>query len=68
MPSKKPESREQAKVREVMKEFNAGELRSGPGGKGGRVTNREQAVAIAMSEARHVKRSKAVTRRAAKYK
>ena len=40
------------KVKEVMKEFKEGELKSGPGGKGGPVKNREQAVAIALSEAR----------------
>jgi hypothetical protein len=40
------------KVKKVMKEFKEGELMSGPEGKGGRVESREQAVAIALSEAR----------------
>jgi len=34
-----------------MHEFKHGELRSGPDGKGGRVRNRRQAIAIALSEA-----------------
>lgn len=40
----------QAKVREVMEEFEAGKLKSGRSGK--KVTNRRQAVAIGLSEAR----------------
>ena len=32
----------------VMHEFKHGELKSGPGGKGGKVKNRKQAVAIAL--------------------
>lgn len=35
----------------VMHEFEHGELFSGPDGKGGRVTNRQQAIAIALEEA-----------------
>src|SRR5689334_5314230 len=35
----------------VMHEFAHGELKSGPGGKGGKVTSRKQAIAIALSEA-----------------
>ena len=35
----------------VMHEFEHGELYSGPDGKGGRVTNRQQAIAIALEEA-----------------
>lgn len=35
----------------VMHEFAHGELRSGRGGKGGKVTSRRQAIAIALSEA-----------------
>lgn len=35
-----------------MGEFKRGKLRSGPGGKAGKVTRRKQAVAIALSEAR----------------
>ena len=35
----------------VMHEFKHGELRSGPAGKGGKVKNRRQAIAIALSEA-----------------
>src|SRR4051794_29653531 len=35
----------------VMHEFKHGELKSGPGGKGGRVKSRRQAIAIALHEA-----------------
>ena len=35
-----------------MKEYKEGALKSGPGGKGGPVKNRKQAIAIALSEAR----------------
>jgi hypothetical protein len=35
----------------VMHEFKHGELKSGPGGKGGKVKNRKQAIAIALHEA-----------------
>ncbi|MBS0249194.1 MAG: hypothetical protein JSR61_21475 [Proteobacteria bacterium] len=35
----------------VMHEFEHGELYSGPDGKGGKVTNRQQAIAIALKEA-----------------
>ncbi len=35
----------------VMHEFKHGELKSGRGGKGGKVKSRKQAIAIAMSEA-----------------
>ena len=35
-----------------MHEYNHGELKSGKGGKGGKVKSREQAVAIGISEAR----------------
>ncbi|HEX2965034.1 MAG TPA: DUF6496 domain-containing protein [Syntrophorhabdaceae bacterium] len=40
----------QEKVKKVMEEFKEGKLRSGGSGK--RVTNRKQAVAIGLSEAR----------------
>jgi len=42
----------QEKVGEVMEEFKEGKLKSGPKGKGGKVTSRKQAVAIGLSEAR----------------
>lgn len=35
-----------------MRAFKKGELRSGPGGKGGEVKSRKQAIAIGLSEAR----------------
>jgi hypothetical protein len=35
----------------VMHEFKHGELKSGPGGKGGKVTSKRQAIAIALKEA-----------------
>ncbi|MBM3546942.1 MAG: hypothetical protein FJX54_08310 [Alphaproteobacteria bacterium] len=49
----------------VMHEFKHGELKSGPGGKGGKVRSRRQAIAIALSESGSSKdKSKAENRRA----
>ena len=45
------------KVEKVMHEFKHGELKSGKGGKGGAVESRKQAVAIALNEARQVRRA-----------
>jgi hypothetical protein len=42
----------QKKVERVMHERKEGTLRSGPGGKGGKVKSRKQAIAIGLSEAR----------------
>jgi len=42
----------QEKVHDVMEEYEKGKLKSGPKGKGGKVTSRKQAVAIGLSEAR----------------
>lgn len=39
-------------VKSVMHRRKRGTLRSGPGGKGGRVKSRKQAIAIGLSEAR----------------
>jgi hypothetical protein len=39
-------------VESAMRRKNRGTLRSGPGGKGGKVTSRKQAIAIGLSEAR----------------
>jgi hypothetical protein len=39
-------------VRRAMREMEHGTLRSGKGGKGGRVKSRKQAIAIGLSEAR----------------
>jgi hypothetical protein len=51
MPAKKtPETSGQRKIHKVMKEFKEGDLESGSGAK---VKSRKQAVAIALSEARH---------------
>jgi hypothetical protein len=41
-----------AKVKKVMHEYKTGSLKSGKGGKGGKVKSRKQAVAIGLSEAR----------------
>jgi len=40
------------KVGKALHERKTGTLRSGPGGKGGKVTSRKQAIAIGLSEAR----------------
>jgi len=40
------------RVESVMRRRNKGTLKSGPGGKGGTVTSRKQAIAIGLSEAR----------------
>lgn len=42
----------QDKVEEKMHEFKEGKLKSGKNGKGGKVTNPKQAIAIGLSEAR----------------
>ena len=50
----KQKSKGKKKIKKVMGEFKEGTLRSGKigPGKGGKVKNRKQAVAIALSEAR----------------
>jgi uncharacterized protein DUF6496 len=50
-------------IRRAMRRRKRGTLRSGKGGKGGRVTSREQAIAIGLSEARK-KGAKVPARRA----
>jgi hypothetical protein len=47
----KSTSRQRRTEGRVMHEFKHGELKSGPGGKGGKVKNRKQAIAIALQEA-----------------
>jgi hypothetical protein len=47
----KPTPRQREIEGRVMHEFKHGELRSGRGGKGGKVKSRRQAIAIALSEA-----------------
>ena len=42
----------QDKIEEVMHEFKDGTLKSGKNGSGGKVTNRKQAIAIGISEAK----------------
>ncbi|MCF6133290.1 DUF6496 domain-containing protein [Flavobacterium wongokense] len=46
------------KIEKVMHEFKEGELKSGKDGAGGKVKTRQQAVAIALSEAGLSKKSK----------
>jgi hypothetical protein len=41
-----------ADVEKEMRRYKRGTARSGPGGKGGKVKSRKQAIAIALSEAR----------------
>jgi len=48
-------------VEREMRKFKRGKLRSGRGGKGGRVKSRKQAIAIGLSEAR--KKGKKVPKR-----
>lgn len=40
------------KVKKAVREYREGTLKSGKGGKGGRVKSRKQAIAIGLSEAR----------------
>jgi hypothetical protein len=47
----KPSPRQRKTLGRVMHEFKHGELKSGPGGKGGKVKSRRQAIAIALKEA-----------------
>ena len=54
----------QKKVKKAMEERKKGTLRSGPGGKGGKVKSRKQAIAIGLSEAR--KEGKKVPKKAKK--
>jgi hypothetical protein len=49
MPKTSP--RQRKTLGRVMHEFAHGELKSGPEGKGGKVTSRRQAIAIALKEA-----------------
>ncbi|MGB7177956.1 MAG: DUF6496 domain-containing protein [Xanthobacteraceae bacterium] len=51
-------------VEREMKRFKRGTARSGPGGRAGKVKNRKQAIAIALSEAR--KEGKQLPKRPAK--
>ena len=56
-----PSSRQKRITGRVMHEFKHGELKSGPGGKGGKVKSRKQAIAIGLSKAR--KKGKKVPRK-----
>jgi hypothetical protein len=54
---RKPMARKYSKavskdVEKALQKLKQGKLKSGPGGKGGKVTSREQAIAIGLSEAR----------------
>jgi hypothetical protein len=51
-PKKTAAVKGRGKVEKVMHEFKQGQLKSGKGGKGGKVKSRKQAVAIGLSEAR----------------
>jgi hypothetical protein len=50
--AKKYSKKAQKKVEKVMHEYKHGKLKSGKGGKGGKVKSRDQAIAIGISEAR----------------
>ena len=45
----------QNKIEKVMHEFKEGTLKSGKNGKNGKVTNRKQAIAIGISEAKEAR-------------
>lgn len=47
----KQTKKQQHKIEKVMHEFKEGTLKSGKDGAGGKVKNRDQAIAIALSEA-----------------
>lgn len=47
----KETKKQQKKIAEVMHEFKEGTLKSGKDGAGGKVKSRDQAIAIALSEA-----------------
>lgn len=47
----KQTKKQQDKIEKVMHEFKEGTLKSGKGGAGGKVKSRDQAIAIALSEA-----------------
>lgn len=47
----RPSPRQRKTIGRVMHEYEHGELKSGPRGRGGKVKNRRQAIAIALSEA-----------------
>src|SRR5262249_19301243 len=47
----KPSPRQRRTMGRVMHEFKHGELKSGPGGKAGKIKSRRQAIAIALKEA-----------------
>jgi hypothetical protein len=51
MPKAKTTPRERKTIGRVMHEYEHGQLKSGPEGKGGKVKSRRQAIAIALSEA-----------------
>ncbi len=59
-----------SKVKKALHERKQGTLKSGPGGKGGKVKSRKQAIAIGLSEARAEgkKVPKKKTKKAAKKK
>jgi hypothetical protein len=50
MAATKRKTQKKRKVGKVMHEYKKGSLKSGPGGKAGKVKSRKQAIAIAMSE------------------
>ncbi len=50
--AKKYGPKAQRAVKRAMRERKRGTLRSGPGGRGGKVKSRKQAIAIGLSEAR----------------
>ena len=63
-----PTERQKRTTGRVMHEFKHGELKSGPGGKGGKVKSRKQAIAIALHEAGESKYDSPKKRRSARAK
>jgi len=70
MPTTKPKTKagKQRKMKKVMDEYKSGTLKSGKGGKGGKVKSRKQAIAIGLSESGQSYSDKPARKKATKKK
>jgi hypothetical protein len=70
LPASAPQSKKDSMMEERMGDFKSGKMHSGTGVKGGRikspVTDRKQAIAIALSESGQSKKSKRFSKRESK--